>query len=79
MMEEDAEQTALVHSLIREVQAIVPITDDLSREQFVPLYIENEPQVHVEVPSALALRGDDFKPQDSQVLRGVMDLSLIHI
>ena len=49
MMEEDAEQTALVHSLIREVQAIVPIADDILQEQFVRLYIENDPQVHLEV------------------------------
>ncbi len=45
-MEDDAEQAALVHSLVREVQAIVPITDDILQEQFVRLYIENDPQVH---------------------------------
>ena len=64
MMEEDAEQTALVHSLIREVQAIVPIADDILQEQFVRLYIENDPQVHVEVSSVLASRGEDFKPTE---------------
>ena len=39
-MEDDAEQAALVHSLVREVQAIVPITDDILQEQFVRLHIE---------------------------------------
>ena len=62
-----------MHSLVREVQAIVPITDDILQEQFVRLYIENDPQVHLEVPSALASRGDDFKPQDLQVLKVLMD------
>ena len=43
-MEDDAEQAALVHSLVREVQAIVSsITDDILQEQFVRLYIENGP------------------------------------
>ena len=72
-MEDDAEQAALVHSLVREVQAIVPITDDILQEQFVRLYIENDPQVHLEVSSVLASRGDDFKPQDLQVLKVLMD------
>ena len=57
-MEDDAEQAALVHSLVREVQAIVSsITDDILQEQFVRLYIENDPQVHLEVSSVLASRG----------------------
>ena len=73
-MEDDVEQAALVHSLVREVQAIASsITDDILQEQFVRLYIENDPQVHVEVPSVLASRGDDFKPQDLQVLKVLMD------
>ena len=78
MMEEDAEQTALVHSLIREVQAIVPIADDILQEQFVRLYIENDPQVHVEVSSVLASRGVDFQPQDLQVLKVLMDSHCAH-
>ena len=72
-MEDDAEQAALVHSLVREVQAIVPITDDILQEQFVRLYIENDPQVHLEISSVLASRGDDFKPQHLQVLQVLMD------
>ena len=72
-MEDNAEQAALVHSLVREVQAIVPITDDILQEQFVRLYIENDPQVHLEISSVLASRGDDFKPQDLQVLKVLMD------
>ena len=59
-MEDDVEQAALVHSLVREVQAIVPITDDILWEHFVRLYIENDLQVHLEVSSVLASRGDDF-------------------
>ena len=73
-MEDDAEQAALVHSLVREVQAIVSsITDDILQEQFVRLYIENDPQVHLEVSSVLASRGVDFQPQDLQVLNVLMD------
>ena len=72
-MEDNAEQAALVYSLVREVQAIVPIADDILQEQFVRLYIENDPQVHLEVSSVLASRGDDFKPQDLQVLKVLMD------
>ena len=73
-MEDDAEQAALVHSLVREVQAIVSsITDDILQEQFVRLYIENDPQVHLEVSSVLASRGDDFEPQELQVLKVLMD------
>ena len=56
-----------------EVQAIVPIADDILQEQFVRLYIENDPQVHLEISSVLASRGDDFKPQDLQVLKVLMD------
>ena len=63
-MEEDAEQAALVHSLIQEVQAIVPIADDILQEQLVRLYIENDPQVHLEVSSVWASRGDDVKPTE---------------
>ena len=33
-MEYDVEQVALVHSLVREVQAIVPIVDDILRGAF---------------------------------------------
>ena len=69
-MEDYVEQAALVHPLVREVQTIVPITDDILREQFVRLYIENGPQVHLDVSSVLASRGHDFKPQGSQVLKG---------
>ena len=78
-MEDNAEQAALVHSLVREVQAIVPITDEILQEQFVRLYIENDPQVHLEIASVLATRADDFSPQDLAVLKALMDLSLIHI
>ena len=56
-MEDYVEQAALVHPLVREVQAIVPITDDILQEQFVRLYNENDPQVHLEVSSVLASRG----------------------
>ena len=56
-MEHDADQAALVHSLVREVHAIVPITDDILKEHYVRLYIDNDPQVHLEVPSVLASRG----------------------
>ena len=72
-MGDDAEQAALVHSLVREAQAIVPITDDISQEHFVRLYIENDPQVHLEVSSVLASRWDDIKPQCLQVLKVLMD------
>ena len=61
-IDEDVAKVALVHSLIREVQAIVPITDDILRAHVVRLYIENDPQVHLEVSSVLASRGEDFKP-----------------
>ena len=72
-MEDELERVALVHPLVCEVQAIVLITDDISQEHSVRLYIENDPQVHLEVPSVLASRGDDFKPQDLQVLKVLMD------
>ena len=72
-MDEDAGKAALVHSLVREVQAIVPITDDILWEHFVRLYIENDLQVHLEVSSVLASRGVDFQPQDLQVLKVLMD------
>ena len=64
-----ADQVALVHSLVREVQAIVPITDDILQGHVVRLFIENDPQVHLEVSSVLASRGVDFQPQDLQVLK----------
>ena len=51
----------------------MPIKDEILQEQFVRLYIENDPQVHLEVSSVLASRGDDFKPQDLQVLKVLMD------
>ena len=53
-----------MHSLLREVQAIVPITDDILQGHCVRLYIENSPQVHLEVSSVLASRGEDFKPTE---------------
>ena len=72
-MDEDAGKAALVHSLVRDVQGIMPVPDDILQEQFVRLYIENDPQVHLEVSSVSASRGDDFKPYDLQVLEVLMD------
>ena len=72
-MDNDADQAALVHSLVREVKAVVPIPDEILQDQFLRLYIENDPQVHLEITSVLASRGDDFKPEDLQVLKVLMD------
>ena len=61
-MDQYAEQAALVHCLVGEVQAMVPIPDVTLQEQFVQLYIENDPHVHLEIASVLATRADNFKP-----------------
>ena len=72
-MDDHAEQAALVYSLVREVQAIVPISDDILQEKFVRLFIENDPQVHLEITSVLATKADDFGPQHLEVLKVLMD------
>ena len=51
-----------VSSLVDEVKALVPIHDDILRETFVRAYIENDPQVHLEICSVLVTRADDFAP-----------------
>ena len=72
--EDNAEQAALVYSLVREVQAIVPIADDILQEQFVRLYIENDPQVHLEVSSVLASRGMTSSPQNIPIIDAMTKL-----
>ena len=68
-MDEYADQAALVPSLVDEVQALVPILDDILQERLVRVYIERGPQVHLEICSALATRVGDFSPQDVAVLK----------
>ena len=63
-MDEYAKQAALVVSLVDEVEAIVPIHDDTLQAMCVRPYIENDPQVHLDVCSALVTRADGFAPQD---------------
>ena len=36
-------------------------------------YIENDPQVHLEITSVLATKADDFQPQHLEVLKVLMD------
>ena len=72
-MDAYAEQAALVSSLVDEVKALVPIPDDILQEAFVRAYIENDPQVHLEICSVLATRAGDFSQQDLAVLRALMD------
>ena len=50
-MDEYAEQAALVSSLVDEVKALVPIPDDILQASFAQAYIENDPQVHLEICS----------------------------
>ena len=72
-MKEYAEQAALVSSLLGEVKALVPIADDTVQEGLLRLFIENGPQVHLEICSVLATRADSFRPQDLSALKVVMD------
>ena len=72
-VEESAEQAALVHSMIKEVQAIVPVPEDELQEKFVRLWVENDPQVHLEVTSVLATKADDFAPASLTVLKHLME------
>ena len=52
----------VVACLVDEVKALVPIRDDNLQEGFVRLYIENDPQVHLELCSVPATRADSFSP-----------------
>ena len=62
-MDEYAKQAALVVSLlVDEVEAIVPIHDDTLQAMCVRPYIENDPQVHLDVCSALVTPADGFAP-----------------
>ena len=61
-MDESGEQVALVVSLVDEVEAIVPIHDDTLQAMCVRPYIENDPQVHLDVCSALVTPADGFAP-----------------
>ena len=72
-MDEYAEQAAFVSSLVDEVKALVPVPDEILQAAFVDAYIENDPQVHLEIASVLATRADDFSPQDLAVLKALMD------
>ena len=40
---------------------------------YVQAYIENDPQVHLEIASVLATRAGDFSPRDLAVLSALMD------
>ena len=62
-IDEYAEQAALVSSLVDEVQALVPIPDNTFQESFVQAYIENDPQVHLDIYSVLATRGGTSAPR----------------
>ena len=62
-MDEDADKAALVSSLVDEVQTLVPIPDGILEEEFVRAYIENDPQVHLEICSVLSTRAGDFSPR----------------
>ena len=72
-MDENAEQAALVSALVDEVQALLPIHDDILQETFVQAYIENDPQVHLEISSVLATRAEEFSPHDVGVLKTLME------
>ena len=72
-MDEYAERAALVSSLVDEVKALVPVPDEILQAACVEAYIENDPQVHLEIASVLATRADDFSPQDLAVLKALMD------
>ena len=52
---------------------MVPIPDDTLQGMFVRLYIENGPQVHLEICSVLVTRADSFSPQDLCVPKTLMD------
>ena len=70
-MEEAADQAALVQSLVGEVRAQVPIPEDSLYAQFVKLWVENDPQVHLDVNSVWATKADDFAPQSLDVINGL--------
>ena len=72
-MDEYAEQAALVVALLDKVKAMVPIPDDTLQGQFVRLYIENDPQVHLEICSVLVTRADGIDPRELGVLKALMD------
>ena len=72
-MDEIAGQAALVHSLVGEVRAQMPIPEELLKTDFVQLWVQNDPQVHLEVSSTLATQDREFTPQSLSVLRQIMD------
>ena len=51
----------------------MPIPADVMQDQCVIPWIANDPQVHLEVNSALATRADDFAPQSMDVIKRMMD------
>ena len=52
---------------------MVPVPDDALQAMFAQPYIENDPQVHLEICSVLVTRVDGFVPQDLGVLKALMD------
>ena len=72
-MEESAAQAALVHSMINEARAVVPVPEDDLQEKCVRLWVENDPQVHLEVTSVLAVKAGDFAPASLTVLKHIME------
>ena len=72
-MDESAEQAALVHAVVGMVRSQMPIPEGIMQDQFVIPWIANDPQMHLEVNSALATRADDFAPQSMDVVKRTMD------
>ena len=73
-----ADQAALVQSLAREVQAQMPISAELLQTEFVQPWVDNDPQVHLEICSCLATKDTDFTTESLSVFRGSWILTVAH-
>ena len=60
-------------SLVDEVQALVPIPDDVLQEEFVRPCVENGPHVHLEICSVLRRERMTLAPRIWGVLKRLMD------
>ena len=72
-MDESVEQVALVVSLVSEVRSQVPIPKTELEDKFANLWIQNDPQVHLEITSVLAMKAYDFSPHCMTHFRELME------
>ncbi len=73
-MDEEAEMAAAVHHLMREVSNVMPISMDQLQKGFADKYIQGDPQVELEVQSAMHQKDEKITVRDMKSLCALLDM-----